>query len=122
MKQLLILTVLLLVSWQTNAAFYSTGYLGQLLDSCNALPDTFNADSENFARVKDCGLSTGYILGVFDSLNVIADRSRCFPEAVRSEQVIAAVDHWIQKHPGSDLEPADKSVNFALNETWRCPD
>jgi len=121
MKQFLILTALLLASGQAGAAFYSTDYLKQLIDSCNSLPDTFDINGENFARIKDCGLSTGYILGVFDSLNVMADRSRCFPGTVQSEQVVTAVENWIQNHPERIQEPADKSINSAISEAWFCP-
>ena len=122
MKRFLILALLLLASGQAGAAFYSTGYLKPLLDSCNALPETFEANKENFARIKDCGLSTGYILGVFDSLKVMADRSRCVPQTVQSEQVVTAVENWIGNNPDSGLEPADRSVNSAVSAAWRCPD
>ncbi|MFC1720262.1 Rap1a/Tai family immunity protein [Pseudomonadota bacterium] len=122
MKRFLILTALLLASGQADAAFYSTSYLKQLLDSCNALPGTFEANKENFSSIKDCGLSTGYILGVFDNLNVMADRSRCFPHSLKSEQVVAAVENWIRNNPDRGQEPADRSVNSAISEAWRCPD
>ena len=122
MKRFLILTALVLASGQAGAAFYSTGYLKQLMDNCNALPDTFEANKESFARIKDCGLSTGYILGVFDSLNVMADRSWCFPGTVQSGQVVETVENWIRNNPVRTDEPADRSVNSALSETWRCPE
>ena len=122
MKRFLIFTVLLLASGQASAAFYSTGYLKQLLDSCNALPETFEANRENFSHIKDCGLSTGYILGVYDALHVMADRSHCFPGTIQSEQVIEAVENWIRSNPDRGHEPADRTVNAALSETWRCPE
>jgi len=122
MKRFLIITALLLASGQAGAAFYSTAYLKQLADNCNALPETFEANKANFARVKDCGLSTGYILGVFDALKVTADRSRCLPGTVQSEQVVAAVENWIGKHPERHHQPADKSVNSAVSEAWGCPE
>jgi hypothetical protein len=121
MKRFLIFTALLLASGQAGASFYSTDYLKQLLDSCDALPGTFEANKENFAHVKDCGLSTGYILGVFDNLNIMADRSRCLPHTVQSEQVVAAVEIWIRSNPDRGQEPADRSVNSAITEAWRCP-
>jgi hypothetical protein len=122
MKRFLILAFLLLASGQAGAAFYSTTYLKQLLDSCHTLPETFEATKENFARIKDCGLSTGYILGVFDSLNVMADRSRCLPQTIQSEQVVTAVENWIGNNPDRGLDPADRSVNSAVSAAWRCPD
>ena len=122
MKRVLILTGLLLASTQVSAAFYGTEYLKQLINSCNSLPDTFDANQENITRVKDCGLSTGYILGIFDALNVIADKSKCFPEAVQSEQVFSVVENWLQNHPEQWHESADKSVTFALSEAWSCPE
>jgi hypothetical protein len=109
-----------MVSGQVSAAFYGTDYLKQLIDSCNSLPETFNADQASFARIKDCGLSTGYILGVFDSLNTIADRSLCFPGTVQSEQVVAAVENWIQNHPEQIHAPANNSVHSAFSEAWSC--
>jgi hypothetical protein len=120
MKRFIIITALLLTTGQAGAAFYGSDYLKQLIDSCNALPETFDASAENFARVKDCGLSTGYILGVFDSLNVLADRSFCFPEKVQSGQVVATVENWMQNHPERMNQPADKSVRQALGDAWSC--
>jgi hypothetical protein len=122
MKRFLILTALLLASGPAGAAFYSTGYLKQLMDSCNALPETFEANKENFVSIKDCGLSTGYVLGVFDALNVMANSSRCFTRTIQSEQVVAAVENWIRNNPDRSHEPADRSVNSALSEAWRCTD
>ena len=122
MKQILFLTVILLASAPASAAFYSTDYLKQLIDSCNSLPDTFDANQENITRVKDCGLSTGYILGIFDELNVITDKSKCFPEALQSEQVFSVVENWLQNHPERRHESADKSVNSAFSAAWPCPE
>jgi len=121
MKRILILTVLLLASGQAGAAFYGTDYLKQLIDSCNSLPETFDVSQENITRVKDCGLSTRYILGIYDVLNVIADRSKCFPETVQSEQVLAVVENWIENHPEQWHQSADKSVHSAFSEAWSCP-
>jgi hypothetical protein len=120
MKRFIIVTALLLITAQANAAFYGSGYLKQLLDNCNALPQTFDASPENFDRVKDCGLSTGYILGVFDSLDALADRSMCFPGTVASEQVVDAVDTWLRNHPERIQQAASKSVRQALIENWSC--
>jgi len=120
MKRFIIITALLLTAVQADAAFYGSDYLKRLLDSCNALPEIFDASPKNFDRVKDCGLSTGYILGVFDSLDALADRSMCFPGTVPSEQVVAAVDTWLQNHPESINQAASKSVHQALVETWSC--
>lgn len=120
MKRILIVTLLLLASGPVSAAFYSTQYLEQLLENCSSLPATFDASAENFARVKDCGLSTGYILGVFDGLNVISDRSKCIPGTIQSEQVVAAVEKWILEHPERRPEAADKSVSSAFAEAWAC--
>jgi hypothetical protein len=120
MKRFIIITALLLTTGQASAAFYGSDYLKQLIDSCNALPETFDATPENFARVKDCGLSTGYILGVFDSLNVLADRSMCFPEKVQSEQVFSTVETWMQNHPERMHQSANKSVRQALGDSWSC--
>lgn len=120
MKRILIVTLLLLASGPASAAFYSTEYLEQLLQNCSSLEETFDASSENFARVKDCGLSTGYILGVFDGLNVISDRSKCIPGTIQSEQVVAVVENWILKHPERRSEAADKSVRSAFAEAWAC--
>ena len=120
MKRILILVLLLAASGPATAAFYTTDYLKQLIDSCSALPETFEATPENFSRTKDCGLSTGYILGVYDALNIIADRSLCFPGTVQTEQVFAAVEKWMEKHPERLQESADKSVQAAIRETWSC--
>lgn len=122
MKRFLILAALLLTSGQASAIYYSSEYLQKLLDNCSSLPETFDASSENFDRVKDCGLSTGYILGVFDSLKLIADKSRCFPRTVESGQLVSAVYGWIQSHPERIHQAADKSVIAAINETWSCGD
>jgi len=120
MKRFIIITALLLTAAQANAAFYGSDYLKRLLDSCDALPETFDVSPENFDRVKDCGLSTGYILGVLDSLDALADRSMCFPGTVPSEQVVAAVDTWLKNHPERIHQAASKSVRQALVETWSC--
>lgn len=122
MKRILVLTIMLLASGQASAAFYGTDYLKQLLDSCNLLTDPFDANQENFTRVKDCGLSTGYILGIWDARNVTSDRSKCFPATLPSEQVVAMVENWIKNHPERWQDSADKSVNSALSEAWSCPD
>lgn len=122
MQRLLMVALFLLVSGQAGAAFYSTEYLKKLMDNCSSLPETFEASSENFDRVKDCGLSTGYILGVFDSARLIADPSRCFPRTVESEQLVSAVYGWIRSHPERVHQPADKSVMAAINESWSCGD
>lgn len=120
MKKPLILTVLLLASGPAAAAFYDTAYLGRLIENCNALPDTFDVTPENVSRIKDCGLSTGYILGVFDALRVISSRSMCLPGTVTSEHIVSEVDDWIAKHPERAGAPADQSVNSALIEAWTC--
>ena len=122
MKRILSVFLLILISVQASAAFYTTEYLKGLIDSCNAMPETFDATLENFARVKDCGLSTGYILGIYDESNVISDRSKCFPETLQSEDVVRVVEHWLQAHPESWQQPADRSVSSALGEGWLCPD
>jgi hypothetical protein len=122
MKRTLILTVLLLASEHASAAFYSTDYLKQLIDSCNSLPEVFDANQENISRVKDCGLSTGYIIGIYDALKVITDRSKCFSGTLQSEQVFTVVENWIQSHPDQGHESADKSVTSALSEAWSCPE
>jgi len=120
MKRVLLFTALLLAWGSANAAFYSTGYLRGLLNSCAALPGTFEASPENFTRIKDCGLSTGYILGVFDALDVIADRSKCIPETVQSEEVVVVVEKWLKNHPEQTTSPADKAIESAFNEAWSC--
>jgi len=120
MKRTLIFTALLLAWGPASAAFYSTDYLRGLLDSCDALPETFEASPENFTRIKDCGLSTGYILGVFDALDVIADRSKCIPGTVQSEEVVDVVEKWLQNHPERTTGPADKTIESALSEAWSC--
>jgi len=121
MHRILILTLCLMASVQAGAAFYSTAYLKQLIDSCNSLPDTFDASPENFARVKDCGLSTGYILGIYDELDVVADRTKCIPGTLSTAQAITVVENWIQNHPERLQDSADKSVESALNDAWSCP-
>lgn len=122
MKRILMLLLLLSLSVSTTAgaAFYDTEYLNRLIDSCNALPETFEANAENFARVKDCGLSTGYILGIYDALDVMADRSKCPPGTLQSAQAVEAVGNWIRNHPEQSKSPADKSVRLALEQTWSC--
>ncbi len=120
MKHTFILFALLLACSTANAAFYSTDYLKRLLDSCDALPETFEASPENFTRIKDCGLSTGYILGVFDALDVIADRSKCIPGTVQSEHVVGVVEKWLQNHPERTTGPADRAIESALSEAWSC--
>lgn len=122
MRNVFILTALMLAATPASAAFYSTQYLKQLMDSCNKLPETFEASTESFSRVKDCGLSTGYILGVVDALNIMADGSICLPRTLPSEQAVLAVDRWIQKNPERLPYPADQSVRSALADNWSCSD
>jgi len=121
MKRILIVTALLLASGTACPAFYSTGYLAGLLESCGSLPETFEANQENITRVKDCGLSTGYILGIYDANNALSDRAKCFPSTLPSEQAVAAVENWIRQHPERSADPADQSVRTALDEAWTCP-
>ena len=121
MKLILMLVALLLTSTPAAAEYYRTEYLKKLLDNCSALSESFDASTENFQRVKDCGLSSGYILGIFDSRNVISDRSKCFPSPLQSEEVIAVVETWLRNHPEQRHEPADESVMAAFKDAWRCP-
>jgi hypothetical protein len=120
MKRYLLFTLFFLASGGVDAAFYSTEYLKGLIESCNSLPEIFDATPENFARIKDCGLSTGFILGVFDSLNAVSDRSLCLPGTIESEQVVATVGAWIQAHPERLQTGADDSVRAAVHEAWTC--
>jgi len=120
MKRYLLFTLIFLASGGVDAAFYDTGYLKRLIESCNSLPETFDTTPENFARIKDCGLSTGFILGVFDSLNAVSDRSLCLPGTIKSEQVVATVGAWIQAHPEQLQTRADDSVRAAVFEAWAC--
>jgi hypothetical protein len=120
MKIFLMITALLAISTPAAAEYYSTEYLKKLLDNCSALAEPFDASTENFHRVKDCGLSSGYILGIFDSHNVIADRSKCFPSPLQSEEVVATVETWLRKHPEQQNAPADESVMSAFRQSWPC--
>lgn len=120
MQKILVLTLFLIVSGHAGAAYYDTQYLKQLLDSCDALAETFDANQENFSRIKDCGLSTGYILGVFDALDVMAERSKCLPDTLASEQAVGVVERWIREHPERAHGPADKAIEAALDEAWGC--
>lgn len=120
MKKILLSAMLLVISAQASAAFYSTAYLKQLLDSCSALPETFDATPENFSRIKDCGLSTGYILAIYDASDVMADRTRCPPRTLQSEQAVAVVSTWINSHPDQWNASADQSVKSALGDVWSC--
>ena len=121
MKRISIIALCLLAPAWANAAFYDTAYLGRLLGSCDALPETFEATAENFERIKDCGLSTGYILSVYDTLHVMADRSLCLPSSLAAEQAVAVVDTWIRNHPERAGNPAEESVRSALQAAWSCP-
>ncbi len=121
MKKILLSTLLLIVSAHASAAFYSTAYLMQLLDSCNALPETFDATAENISRIKDCGLSTGYILAIYDASNVMADRSKCPPRTLQSEQAVRVVGEWIKNHPEQWNASADHTIESALSDAWSCP-
>jgi hypothetical protein len=120
MKWILFFSLSFLVVAPAGAAFYDTAYLKRLLDNCNSLPESFEASAENFDKIKDCGLSTGYILGIYDALNVMADRSRCPPATLQSEQAVAVVASWIRDHPEQMSKPADKSVRSALDAAWPC--
>jgi len=120
MKWILMLCLTFIISAPAGAAFYDTAYLKQLIESCNSLPETFDATAENFARVKDCGLSTGYILGIYDALDVMADRSKCLPATLPSEQAVVVVANWIRSHPETTGRPADETVRFAFGEAWSC--
>lgn len=122
MKRISIIALCLLAPAWANAAFYDTAYLGRLLGSCDALPETFEATAENFGRIKDCGLSTGYILGVYDTMHVMADRSLCLPSTLPTEQAVGVVDSWIRSHPERAGNPAEQSVRSALKEAWSCKD
>ena len=122
MKRILILAALLLSPAPGQAAYYSSDYLRGLLDNCNALPETFAATPESFASVKDCGLSTGYILGVVDALGLVNDRKLCFPRTIRSEELVAAVQRWIHGHPDQVNRPADEAVDAAVRSAWACPE
>ena len=120
MRRILMLLLLMLASAELNASYYDTAYLKGLLDNCSALGDTFEANSENFVAVKDCGLSTGYILGVIDESGIINDRSLCFPRSVESEDIIVAVKGWIGQRPERMHEPAEESVVLAVRYAWAC--
>lgn len=121
MKWIFLVVLLMLAPGTAGAAFYSTAYLKSLIDNCNSLPETFEANQESFTKTKDCGLSTGYILGIYDALNVMADSSRCFPATLSSSQAVTVVEQWISNHPESAHDSADNSVQAAMNEAWSCP-
>ena len=122
MKWIPIVALFLLTTLPAQAAFYDTAYLQRLLDRCEALPETFEANKDNFDRIKDCGLSTGYILGVYDTLHVMADRSLCLPATLPTAQAVSAVYTWVQNHPDQASSPAEQSIRSALKEAWSCTD
>jgi hypothetical protein len=120
-KRILLLAFLFLSPCLAGAAYYDTAYLKSLINNCNSLPETFDAKQENFVKIKDCGLSTGYILGIYDALNVMADSSKCLPATLPSAQAVAVVEKWINSHPEHAHDSADNSVRAAMNEAWSCP-
>lgn len=105
-KPSLFVLILILFSSSAQAEFYSGSKLYGFLERDMRGASDFEA-----------GVSTGYVLGVYDSLAGILV---CSPEGVTVRQVKQIVFNYMQQHPESWDKSADFSVIAAVREVWPC--
>lgn len=102
-----LLAILLVVSHQAQAAYYSGATLAGML-SARVTSD------EDYLGVQ----ALGYIAGVHDALWV--DKIVCTPAAVTLAQLGAVVAKHLREHPENLHAPANLLVEIALRKAYPC--
>ncbi len=122
----LLLTLIMLISHQANAA---DGYFENSYGLYLKCEKTLNGEGESSVdpqTLYHTGLCGGYISGIHDSVKdlvlhgLIAKDPYCMPAGINRGQLVSVVVSYIKDNPESFTQSASSSVLSAYSESFPC--